>query len=206
MSALHREGLRSFAGRRVLLVATLLSLPAFAGRLPSAEDDGKPTSTAARVRPAVSTGDLRMQKRFGIGFGAAGPLAVFGIEADFNITEQISATVGFGTGVDYTSWMAEARYFLFDHWISPYLGVGLARWWTDGTKEKRLGPSALTQNLLPGGTNPENGFSLFMFYPALGVQLYHPMGFALSAEIEQLFRLFSLGNATYGGLSFHWYL
>ena len=148
---------------------------------------------------------MKMSKRFGVGFTAGGPLAVLGISADVNVTENMSLGLGLGTGLNYSTFMLEGRYFLLGEWVSPYLGFAVARWWTDGTSATNLAPSVLVNRFLPSGYDYTRGFSLFILSPAVGVQFMHPMGFAISAELQYLFKLVDFSNGTYAGLSAHWY-
>lgn len=148
---------------------------------------------------------MKMARRFGIGMGAGGTLAVLGLEVDVNITESISVTAGLGTGIDYNTLMLKGRYFLLGEWVSPYAGVSLARWWTDGTTATQIGPSVLVTRFLPTGYDLTQGFSLFLLSPSIGVQFMHPMGFAVNVELQYLFKLMDFANGTYAGLSAHWY-
>src|SRR5262245_37875586 len=111
---------------------------------------------------ATPVEDLKLEKRFGIGLSAAGPLSVMGIEVDFNLTGDASLSWGLGTGLDYSTMMLKARYFLPGAWVSPYFAGGVARWWTDGTKEKNVGPSVLRNKFLPPGTDPSQGFDVWI--------------------------------------------
>ncbi len=154
---------------------------------------------------AANLETLKMAKRFGIGVGAGGPLSVLGIEADVNVQENISLGLGFGTGLDYSSFMVRGRYFLLGEWVSPYLGFSFARWWTQGTNSSRVSPSILSTHFLPAGYDYSKGFSIFFFAPAFGVQFMHPMGFAVSLELQYCFKLIDMANGTYGGISAHWY-
>ncbi|MBI4404399.1 MAG: hypothetical protein HY537_09575 [Deltaproteobacteria bacterium] len=147
---------------------------------------------------------MRMQKRFGFGFSAAGPLSVLGLEFDFNITEQLSVGGGIGTGLDYSTFMVKGKYLLLGKWVSPYFAAGLARWWTGGTKEEKLSPSVLANKFLDG-EDLRDGFSVFIFYPAVGVQFMHPIGIAVFVEAQYLFKMVSFANGTYAGLGAHWY-
>jgi hypothetical protein len=146
-----------------------------------------------------------MSHRFGIGVTAGGALAVLGGVADVNITENFSLGVGFGTGLDYSTCMVQGRYFLLGEWVSPYVGLSFARWWSDGTAATSVGPGILANRFLGPGYDLTQGFSVFLLAPALGVQFMHPMGFAISAEIQYLFRMVDFANGTYAGLSAHWY-
>ena len=148
--------------------------------------------------------EIKMKKRFGIGFSAAGPLSVLGIEADINLTENISVSGGIGTGLDYSTLILKAKYFLLGEQVSPYFAAGVARWWTDGTKEKSIGPSVLSNKFLESG-DYSKGFNVWMVYPAIGVQFLHPLGFSVYAEAQYLFKLFNFSSGTYAGLGVYWY-
>lgn len=148
---------------------------------------------------------LKMQRRFGLGLGIGGPLATMGVVADFNILPEFSVLGGLGTGMDYASFQIEGRYFLMGEWVSPYVGLSFARWWTSSTRETNLSPSILKNVFLAGQTDFTHGFSVYFLAPAIGVQFMHPLGFAVSFELEYLFELFSLRNGTYGAINGLWY-
>lgn len=148
--------------------------------------------------------ELKMKKRFGAGLSAAGPLSVLGIEADVNLTENISVSAGLGTGMDYSTMMLKAKYYLLGESVSPYFAAGIARWWTDGTNEKNIGPSVLANKFLEQ-SDYSKGFNVWMLYPAVGVQFIHPLGFSIYAEAQYLFKMFNFANGTYAGLGVYWY-
>jgi hypothetical protein len=143
--------------------------------------------------------ELKMKKRFGVGVAAAGPLAVLGVELDFSVTEEISINGGLGTGLDYSSLTLKGKYFLLGEKVSPYVGAGIARWWTDGTRETNVGPTILKNKFL-SGSNFTDGFDVWMLYPALGVQYMHPMGISIYAEVQALIKIPTLANGTYAGV------
>ena len=147
-----------------------------------------------------------MQKRFGIGFSAGGPLSILGIEADVNLTEDFSLSGGLGTGLTYNTGMVKGRYFINGDWVSPYLGLAVARWWTEGTRETKVAPAVLNSKFLEPGTNLRDGFNVWLVAPSIGVQFMHAMGLSVFAEVHYLFRLFSMSNGTYAGLGLHWYM
>lgn len=149
--------------------------------------------------------ELRMQKRFGIGVGAAGGLSVLGLEIEINVSENVSFTGGVGTGVDYSTFAVKGKYFLLGKTVSPYLAAGFARWWSPGTREKNLGPSVLVNRFLDDNTDISKGFSVFMIYPALGVQFLHAMGLSFYAEVQYLFKLVNFANGTYAGAGVSWF-
>jgi hypothetical protein len=170
----------------IFLLAVLLSTCAFA--------DG------------ISIEELKMTKRFGVGVAAAGGFAMMGIEVDFNITETFSISGGIGTGLDYNTFNVKGRYYLLGKAVSPYIGAGLARWWSPPTDSKNLGPSVLVNKFIDSGTNiAQDGFSAYIIYPCVGVQFMHPLGIEFSLEAEYLFKVASFANGTYAGLGVHWY-
>lgn len=160
---------------------------------------------ASSVQGMELLAELRMQKRFGVGFSAAGPLSMLGIEADVNLSPTLSLSAGFGTGIDYSTMMIKARYFLLGEWVSPYLGIGISRWWTEGTTAEKVSPSVLMNRFLGPDYDLTQGFNLFVLSPSVGVQFMHPMGMAFFAEIQYLFKLFDFANGTYAGMGVHWY-
>ena len=163
------------------------------------------SQVAQSAEETMSLQDLRMEKRFGFGFSAAGPLSLLGMEFDINLTEEFSIGGGMGTGLDYNTIMVKGRYFLLGKTVSPYIGAGFARWWSNGTNEDSLSPSMLLEKFLPADVDLTDGFNLFLAYPVLGVQFMHPMGLSVFAEIQYFFKIFSLANGAYAGLGMHWY-
>lgn len=185
-----------------LMLGSIQTTPGFAGTLPN-ELDGL-TYGSGKSAPRTLE-ELKLKKRFGLGFGAGGGLAVLGIEADVNITSDFSISGGIGTGIDYSTFTVKGRYFIPGEWVSPYAAVGFARWWTNGTRETQVGPSVLANKFLEPNQDLSQGFSVFLVYPAVGVQFMHVMGLSIYAELQYLFRLFSFANGTYAGLGAHWY-
>jgi hypothetical protein len=153
----------------------------------------------------IQLDELKLEKRFGIGFTAGGPLSVLGVEAAANITENFNMSIGVGTGLDYSTLAIKGRYFLLGKTVSPYIGAGFARWWTDGTKEKALSPSLLVNGFLPANYDPSKGFSVVTFFPCIGAEYMHPFGIAIYAEVQYMVELFSLASGAYAGMGVHWY-
>lgn len=158
----------------------------------------------ATTASGETLGDLRMMKRFGIGVSAGGGLSVLGLEVDFNLSEDISLTGGLGSGLDYSTLEVKGKYFLLGEQVSPYFAMGLARWWTNGTREKDIGPAVL-RNVFLDTSDYSQGFSVWMVTPAIGVQFYHLEGFSVYAEVQYLFKLFSMSNGTYAGMGLSWF-
>ena len=154
---------------------------------------------------SVELSELRMRKRFGVGFSAAGPLSILGMEIDVNLTENFSIGAGIGTGLDYSTFMVKGRYFLLGEAVSPYVAAGFARWQSDGSTPTRLAPSMLTQTFLAPGYDVTQGFEVLLVYPAIGVQFMHVMGMSVYAEAQYLFKLFDFANGLYAGMGIHWY-
>ena len=148
--------------------------------------------------------ELKMQKRFGIGVSAGGALSVLGVEMDINLTETVSVSGGLGTGLDYSTFMVKAKYFLLGENVCPYFTAGFARWWTNGTREKTIGPAVLVNKFLEVN-DYSKGFSVWIVYPGVGVQFFHSMGFSVYAELQYLFKLFNFSNGTYAGMGVSWY-
>ena len=181
----------------VILIALFVCTLARAGKLPTGDVQLAPH------RPAWD--EVRSQKPFGLGLSAGGALAVMGVELDVNLDDSWSVTAGVGTGLDYSTATVKARYALVSHWISPYLALGIARWWTAGTKETVFTPSLLNERFLRNETDFSRGFSLFLAYPAVGVQLLHPRGVDVYFEADYLTKLFDFSGGLRMGLGVHWY-
>lgn len=149
--------------------------------------------------------EMRLERRFGFGACGGGQLSMMGIEMDINLSETMSMGGGFGTGVDYSTAMVKARYYISGQWVSPYLSASLARWWTDGTSERNIRPSVLANKFLTPGQDLSNGFDITLFSPAFGVQFMHHTGLSFYFELEYLFKLVDLANGTYAGMGMLWY-
>lgn len=147
---------------------------------------------------------MKLRRRFGIGVAAAGGLSVLGIEADINFNENLSVSGGIGTGLDYSTFTVKGKYHILGESVSPYLGLGFGRWWTNGTHTKNLGPAVLANKFLDTHDYSQ-GFSVWMVYPALGVQFFHALGLSVYAEVQYLFKLFNFANGTYAGMGVYWY-
>ncbi len=150
--------------------------------------------------------ELRLKRRFGVGLSAFGELALFGIEADINISEELSIGTGIGTGLHYSSFMVKARYFLLGENVNPYFGFSFLRWWTDATKEEKLFPPILREKFLPSSQNSSGGFDILLVTPLVGVQFMHITGLSLFVELQYLFKLFDFKNGLYAGLGIHFYI
>lgn len=187
--------------RFFLSLLLCFSSVSFAGRLPHSIEESPADSKKFKPLPQ----EQRMQKRFGVGLSAGGGAAKLGFEVDVNLTEDFSLSGTWGTGFDYSTFAVRGRYFLLGNSLSPYLGLGLARWWSNGTREKDFSPAILKNEFLADGKNTEDGFSVFILYPTVGVQFLHSSGFSASFELEYMFRMFTLANGTYAGLGAHWY-
>ncbi len=188
--------------RSLLVFCLFVSTSAMAGKLPLL--DSTKNETKAKASKHTTLEELKMKHRFGLGVSAAGPLAMLGIEADVNLTEDVAFSVGIGTGIYYSTFMIKGRYFLMGEWVSPYIGGGFARWWSDGTT-RNLGPAVLRNKFLRSDEGGADGFNVWIIYPCAGVQFMSVMGFDVFAEIQYLFRLPSFSNGTYAGLGMHWY-
>lgn len=150
--------------------------------------------------------ELKTTRRFGVGFSAGGPLGVFGIDMDVNLSEFLSLGGGFGTGFDYNSFMFKARYFILGTRVNPYIAFGFARWYsrTGIDDPKSVRPGLLVRNFLKG-EDLSGHFAVNFLFPAIGVQYLHPWGFAVFGELYYFLKLNGIAHASYAGLGFHWY-
>lgn len=190
-------------GLRMIAILLIVSATALAGKIPTTDAEGAQVGSSSENFGGVE--ELKERKRFGMGLSGGGLLSVLGIEADINLSGAMSFSIGIGTGLDYNTMMAKMRFFLPGQWVSPYLGFGVGRWWTDGTRETNIGPSILANQFLGGKTDHTQGFNVWVVSPSLGVQFMHPMGIGFFAELQQIFKVFSMANGTYGGMGIHWY-
>lgn len=159
---------------------------------------------ASTEQSAIPLEEMKLKRRFGIGLAAAGGLSVLGIEADVNFDENFSMSGGIGTGLDYSTFTVKAKYHILGESVSPYFAAGFGRWWTNGTRQKNVGPAVLANKFLDS-KDYSQGFSVWMVYPALGVQFFHALGLSVYAEVQYLFKLFNFSNGTYAGMGVYWY-
>ncbi|NBT57618.1 hypothetical protein EBT16_02425 [bacterium] len=148
--------------------------------------------------------DFKNERRFGAGVSAGGPLSSLGMEIEFNLEPEISIAGGLGTGGSYSTLAVKGRYFLLGDQVSPYFLMGIARWWSDGTSERDIGPSVL-KNIFLEGADPRSGFSVWTLYPGIGVQFIHDSGFSLYLEAHYFFKIPNFANGTYAGMGASWF-
>lgn len=148
--------------------------------------------------------DFKEERRFGAGVGVGGPLSALGLEVEFNLDPRFSLSGGVGSGFSYSTFAVKGKYFLLGDQVSPYFLVGFARWWSQGTLERDIGPSVL-KNIFLDGVDPRAGFSIWTVYPGIGVQFMHDSGFALYAEAHYLFKVPNFANGTYAGIGASWF-
>lgn len=148
--------------------------------------------------------DFKQERRFGAGVGVGGPLSALGLEVEFNVTPEVSISGGMGSGMDYSTFAVKGKYYLLGDQVSPYFLVGFARWWTNGTLERNIGPSVL-KNIFLEGRDPRDGFSIWTLYPGIGVQWMHDSGFAIYLEALYLFKVPNFSNGTYAGMGASWF-
>lgn len=163
-----------------------------------------PLFAAHEEETTSSLEEMKSRRRFGIGLAAAGGLSVLGIETDIHFNENFSMSGGIGTGLDYSTFTVKGKYHLLGESVSPYFAAGFGRWWTNGTRTKTLGPAVLANKFLDT-SDYSKGFSVWMVYPAFGVQFFHAMGLSVYAEVQYLFKLFTFANGTYAGMGVYWY-
>lgn len=185
--------------------ALALASAAFGGRLPTTAAEAPASGRATEWTRPEGIEQIREERRFGVGASIGGGLGVFGFEADVNINDWLSITGGYGAGIDFSSWTVKARALLPGAWVAPYAAFGVGRWWTSATGESRPGPGLLADRLLGPGEDAANGFDAYLAYPAVGVQWMLPSAFAFYAEMQCLFRLFTLRHAFYLGAGAHMY-
>jgi len=148
--------------------------------------------------------DFRMERRFGAGIGVGGPLSALGLELEFNLSPEWSLAGGLGSGMDYSTLAVKGKYFLLGDQVSPYFLFGFARWWSEGTVNREIGPSVL-KNVFLQGQDPRNGFNVWTAFPGIGVQFLHDSGFSVYAEAHYLFKMPNFSNGTYAGLGASWF-
>ncbi|MBI4042201.1 MAG: hypothetical protein HY391_01880 [Deltaproteobacteria bacterium] len=142
----------------------------------------------------------------GVGTVLGTPLGVMGIQAECHVHPRLSAVIGVGSGVFFNSFHLQARYFFLERTLSPYLGLGYARWTDNGSPEKlaRYFSQARTFGLVDSAGNKlRNAVDLIPL--AVGLHFLSDKGLALFGEFNYIFSTQRLTAAPYGGLGGQWY-
>ena len=149
--------------------------------------------------------EMRLDRRWGFGASAGGQLSMMGVETDVNVNEAFSISAGLGTGVDYATNMLKFKYYVSGQWVSPFIALAVARWWTENSLEPGVRPSVLANKFLDPKDNLKNGFDIWLLSPSFGVQFMHSTGMSFYFELEYLFKLPNFAHGTYAGGGLLWY-
>ncbi|PIS10737.1 MAG: hypothetical protein COT73_07740 [Bdellovibrio sp. CG10_big_fil_rev_8_21_14_0_10_47_8] len=188
-------------------------------------EEGRPSSTGSvqetRIRPLSqrhqvvmeddgevfgSSLELRTKRRMGVGAELAGNLGLAGFLVELNLTPTNSVITGFGGGPGYGSFQLQWRHFLADSTMSPYAGIGYARWYNASSSQgnlERSTPSVLGSRFLSDEQKSTGQFALDFLTPHIGLQ-YSQLhgeytGLSFFLEVTLLSKL-SGGSAAVGGL------
>ena len=150
--------------------------------LPTENYHSRPGSSSPRGReePAEvisedhysSTYELRARRRMGVGAEVLGELGLGGAFVELNFAPDDSAVLGFGGGLQFSSFEVNWRHIFGGRTISPYVSLGVAHWYTisEGTPISNSIPSVLTDKFLTQSEIDAGKFSLNFIAPAAGLQ------------------------------------
>jgi hypothetical protein len=176
------------------------------GRVRGSNAQGDAATVMAAQDSYTSAYEMRAHRRMGVGAEVMGELGMAGAFVELNFTVDDSAVLGFGGGLQYSSFEANWRHVFGGRSLSPYISVGIAHWYTtgDGQKFETLIPGALSDKFLTSAELETGKFSLNFFAPAAGLQynmLSGPYtGFALRAEALMLTGLRGFQSSPMGSL------
>ena len=172
---------------------------------------------AAQVTPSVvdSYGtiyEMRSHRRMAVGMDAMGELGLAGALVELNFAADDSALLGFGGGLQYSSFEANWRHMFGGKSLSPYLSFGITHWYTVGDNNQPITnpmPGMLTDKFLTGPEIQAGKFSLNFFAPAAGLQ-YNFLsgsyaGTSIKAEAVLLTGLRGFASALTGSLGALYY-
>ena len=163
-------------------------------------------SVTAPLESYSSAYEMRAHRRMGFGAEVMGELGMAGAFVELNFTADDSAVVGFGGGLQYSSFEANWRHVFGGRSLSPYISLGIAHWYTtsEGQKFDTVIPGSLTDKFLTSGEIETGKFSLNFLAPAAGLQynmLSGPYtGFAIRAEALMLTGLRGFQSSLMGSL------
>lgn len=187
-------------------VVEVSSGPMHSSRKNSSSQEITPLSQRTSLREVYrgqefdSIFEMRARRRVGVGATALGQTGLLGAMLELNFSPSESILTSFGGGPGYGSFAFSWKHFFGGRQISPYGGLGYARWYNasgDGRKVEKTVPNELGSKFLDEEEMRTGNFGVNLFVPTLGIQysiLSGPWtGSALLGEVNFLtpFRNFS---------------
>ncbi len=199
---------------RPLSILCLLGALSFGspGRSQILIDDKGEGVSQSYSKQATDGFDFRRQRKMGFGVSTAGALGLLGINLELAFSPEASLIGGFGTGDIYQSFSFQYKYVLGGHWLSPYVGMGYAKWYTTKANPVAIEttmPNFLATKFLNDEELRTGVFSENLIFPMAGFQ-YHQLrgpysGIALYAHALMLFDLDDFVSAPTGELGAYYY-
>jgi hypothetical protein len=160
-----------------------------------------------RVSPSNGA-QLRNKKKMGVGFNAVGNYGLLGVSLDMNFTAYSSATIGFGMGENYQTFVFHFKKYLMGRHFQPYIGFGYNRWYTTGEKNEvfnKTNPEFLAKKFL-SESEKQGKFDEHFLFPSAGIQFLQLKGdwagSSIYAELLFLIDIDDFVTAPTAGLGF----
>ncbi len=166
------------------------------------------TSTALAGPPVTDLPGYnnRTQYTLGVHVNGGGATGGVGMSADIHGFKDYALSLKAGTGIYFNAMAAEARYYIFETSLSPYVSLGLARWSQAGN------PSRLKDKFGPGerlglvtASGAVDNDSIILQTMSVGLHYLSEFGFSISGEGTLLFSYSSHKFQPWAGLSLGWY-
>ncbi len=171
------------------------------------EDQAERTQNEGNEEKA-STGGRHHQRTFGVGLVGGGAYGVFGGEVDFRIADQWSGGFGVGTGMSYSTWGIQSRYFFSEGAFSPFTQMGYASWYLERISHtgEKVKPEYLANRFFgdKNGKLTEDS-RLHLIYGGIGVLYQAASGVAASLQLQYFIHLQGFEGGLYGAFGMYYY-
>ena len=204
-----------------LMFPTLITLAAWAGPAVLIEDGGTPIapiSQRSRFQEERDTTqgfdgveELRTKKRVGLGVQAAGTTGLLGVLIELNLKPHQSVLIGLGGAPEFSAFNFQWKYVFGGENISPYAGIGYARWASAGSKAdiSKATPKILSSKFLSEEERKTGKFAVDLLTPSIGLQYHNLLGPAVGtsyfAEVVFLTPLNEVSPAPMGAIGATYY-
>jgi hypothetical protein len=148
---------------------------------------------------------MRTNRKVGVGVESFGRMGVLGLNIELNFGSNDSATTGVGGGPGYNSFGMGWKHTFSGATITPYAGMGFARWTGTGNgKMDGTIPGYLESKFLDEDEKQTGRFGKNFLVPSIGIQfnqLHGPSsGAALFAEVIFLIETSSMKQLPTGSV------
>lgn len=144
---------------------------------------------------------------FGMGLVGAGAYGIFGGELRLGFGNEWEMGAGIGTGLNYSTWAVNSRFYFFDGEINPFAEFGYANWTlrrlsSNGEKPK---PHFIASRFFEDKGTYRLGATRNLLYPGIGVLYQNPSGIAFLFQLQYFINIKNTNGALYGSLGAFYY-